>query len=93
MEDRYTLVLSNNVTEKPIFIVSIDFVLFCILYSFPDLVIRLREHLFVWPLFSLQDSVTAVPYSDFNDNLMKPQPIDLSREFVDKCRKSILEEP
>ncbi|CAJ0584396.1 unnamed protein product, partial [Mesorhabditis spiculigera] len=35
------------------------------------------------------DSVTAVPYSDYNDNLMKLQPIDLSSEFVEQCKENI----
>ncbi|CAJ0953978.1 unnamed protein product, partial [Mesorhabditis belari] len=39
------------------------------------------------------DSVTAVPYSDYNDNLMKLQPIDLSQDFVEQCKDNIFKEP
>ncbi|VDO27999.1 unnamed protein product [Haemonchus placei] len=31
------------------------------------------------------DSITAVPFHSYNENLMKPLPIDLSSEFIQQC--------
>ena len=29
-----------------------------------------------------------MPYSSFNDNLLKPLPVDLSSDFAQKCKEN-----
>ncbi|KAK6016816.1 laminin EGF-like protein, partial [Ostertagia ostertagi] len=34
---------------------------------------------------SIKDSITAVPFHSYSENLMRPLPIDLSSEFIQQC--------
>ncbi|VDM65097.1 unnamed protein product [Strongylus vulgaris] len=73
MEDKYIATLYHNNTQKgPVFIVSAKWNYF-----------NCNNRLLIGTLS--QDSIIAVPFHSFNENLMTPLPVDISNEFIQQC--------